>query len=408
MQDLFSLSARMVIQKNRTFRRYLSSENPFDSGLTILLGQRGVGKTTLLVQHLLDCFETAYSEKFLYVPMDHFIVGTRTMYEIAEEFEQMGGKLICFDEIHKYREWSKELKSISDSFPRLRIIASGSSVLSIRRGSHDLSRRAVLRQLSPMSFREWLCVRELGAFWTLSLPELVAGHRSIAGTIVQQLRDAGTTVLSEFVRYLKTGYYPYAFEHADAPDDFLLTLEQSVHTTIEADLPALFPSLTGASIRKIKQLLAIISGLVPFKPDMAGLKRSLQIGDERTLKAYLKHLEDAGIVRCLHRQGKTLNNLDKPEKLYLDNPNLMLALAGELAVDTGNMRETFLLSCFRSESVRAPSRGDFQVDRYVFEVGGKNKGVKQIANQPDSYLALDQLEIGMASKIPLWLFGFLY
>jgi len=408
MQDLFELSARMVIQKNRNFKRYLLSEKPFGAGLTILLGQRGVGKTTLLVQHLIDCFETPYSEKFLYVPMDHFIVGTRTMYDIAENFEKMGGKLICFDEIHKYRAWSKELKSIADSFPGLQVIASGSSILSIRRGSHDLSRRAVLRQLSPMSFREWLTVRGFGDYPAVSLPDLVSDHRALAGRIVQQLRETGTTVLAEFGRYLKTGYYPYAFEHEDALADFLLTLEQSVHATIETDLPALFPSLTGASIQKIKQLLAIISGLVPFKPDMAGLKRSLQIGDERTLKTYLKHLEDAGIVRSVHRPGKTLNNLDKPEKLYLDNPNLMLALTGESGVDAGNMRETFLLGCFRSDNVHAPACGDFQVGRYIFEVGGKNKSFKQIANQSDSYLALDQLEIGMGNKIPLWLFGFLY
>lgn len=408
MRELFELSARMVSQKNRTFRRYLLREKPFGSGLTILLGQRGVGKTTLLTQHLIDCFETPYSEKFLYVPMDHFIVGTRTMYEITEAFEKMGGKLICFDEIHKYREWSRELKSINDSFPGLQVIASGSSILSIRRGSHDLSRRAVLRHLSPMSFREWLTVRGLGDFVAVSLSELVSDHRVLAGQVAQQLREAGTTVLAEFGRYLKTGYYPYAFEHEDALSDFLLTLEQSVHATIETDLPALFPSLTGASIQKIKQLLAIISGLVPYKPDMAGLKRSLQIGDERTLKTYLKHLEDAGIVRCLHRQGKTLNNLDKPEKLYLDNPNLMLALTGDSGVDAGNMRETFLLSCFRGETVQAPAHGDFQIGRIVIEVGGKNKSIKQIASQPDSYLAVDQLEIGMGNRIPLWLFGFLY
>jgi len=203
-------------------------------------------------------------------------------------------------------------------------------------------------------------------------------------------------------------YYPYALEHERSPADFLLTLEHSVHAAIETDLPALFPSLTGASIQKMKQLLATISGLVPFKPDMAGLKRSLHIGDERTLKTYLKHLEDAGIVRCLYREGKSLNNLDKPEKLYLDNPNLMLALAGESGVDTGTLRETFLLSCFRSETVRAPERGDFQLGQYVFEVGGKSKGFTQIAGLPDSYLALDQIETGVGNKVPLWLFGFLY
>ena len=408
MQDLFQLSTRMIVQKNRVFRRYLLSRDPFKSGLTILLGQRGVGKTTLLVQHLIDRFNDPYSEEFLYVPMDHFIVGTRTMYDIAEDFEKLGGKVICFDEIHKYPSWSRELKSITDSFSGLQIIASGSSVLAIRRGSHDLSRRAVIRHLPPMSFREWLTIHGFCDLPVVSLSELVSDHRSLAGKISGALRESGTTVLAEFGRFLKTGYYPYSLEHEDAPSDFLLTLEQSVHTTIETDLPALFPPLTGASIQKIKQLLATISGLVPFKPDMAGLKRSLRIGDERTLKTYLKHLEDAGIVRSLHRQGKSLNNLDKPEKLYLDNPNLMLALAGEGGVDTGNLRETFLLSCFRNEKVQAPGAGDFQVGKYLFEVGGKNKGFKQIADHPDSYLALDQIETGIGDKIPLWLFGFLY
>jgi len=408
VRELFELSARMVVQKNRVFRRYLLSEKPFASNLTVLLGQRGVGKTTMLIQHLLDVYEDPYSEKFLYVPMDHFIIGRRTMYEIAEDFENLGGSLICFDEIHKYPGWSKELKSINDSFPGLKVVASGSSILAIQRGSHDLSRRALVRDLSPLSFRAWLTMRGFDALPVISLSELLSTHRSLAGYIVNKLRTAGTTILAEFGGYLKAGYYPYSLEHENAAADFMLTLEQSVHTTIETDLPALFPSLTGASVQKIKQLLAIISGLVPFKPDLAGLKRSLHIGDERTLKTYLKHLEDAGIIRSLHRQGKSLNNLDKPEKLYLDNPNLMMALAGESGVDIGNLRETFLLSCFRREQLQAPERGDFQIGKNVFEVGGRSKGFKQVAEHPDSFLVLDRIETGMGHKIPLWLFGFLY
>jgi len=407
MQELFELSAKMVAQKNRPFKRYLLGCDPFRSPLTILLGQRGVGKTTLIVQYLLGQFKDPFSEAFIYVPMDHFILGTRSMYEIAKEFESLGGKVICFDEIHKYPEWSKELKSINDSFPRLRIIASGSSALAVRKGSHDLSRRAVIQKLRSMSFREWLCVRELLDVLPVTLNQIIQDHRPLSTSIAESLRVKGTTVLREFEGYLKTGYYPYSLEHTGTPDLFPLTLEQSVHTTIENDLPALEPSLTGASVCKIKQLLSTICGLVPYKPDMAGLKRSLKIGDERTLKTYLMHLENAGIIRTLHIKGKSLDRLDKPEKLFLDNPNLMHALSGTTP-DTGSIRETFFLSCFEKDEITFPEKGDFQVENYIFEVGGPSKGYRQLTDVTNAYLALDRIEIGSGGKIPLWLFGFLY
>lgn len=407
MRDLFELSARMVTRNNRVFQRYLLAQHPFSSSMTILLGQRGVGKTTMIAQYVINRYKDPFSQEFLYVPMDHFIVGARSMYEIAETFEKVGGQLICFDEIHKYPTWSKELKSVNDSFPDLQVIASGSSALAVRQGSHDLSRRAVVRILYPLSFREWLTINDFGDFPVFTLPDMLANHRSLAGQVSNQLREKRTTVLSEFARYLQVGYYPYSLAHENAVPDFLLTLEQSVHTTVENDLPSLFPSLTGGSVHKIKQLLATISGLVPFKPDMTSLKRALQIGDERTLKTYLNHLEGAGIVRSLRGQGKSLNRLNKPEKLYLDNPNLMAALSGD-RVNVGNARETFFLSCFRTSEVTSPPKGDFLVDECLFEVGGKNKDFTQIAGLPNSYLALDQIETGMGNRIPLWLFGFLY
>jgi uncharacterized protein len=407
MQELFELSAKMVTQKDRPFKRYLLGCEPFRSPLTILLGQRGVGKTTLIVQYLMERFKDKFSEAFIYVPMDHFIVGARSMYEIAKDFDALGGKVICFDEIHKYPEWSKELKSITDSFPSLQIIASGSSALAIQKGSHDLSRRAVIQKLRAMSFREWLCVRELFNFSPITLDQVIREHRNISTSIAEALRLKGTTVLREFEDYLKTGYYPYSLEHTATPDLFPLTLEQSVHTTIENDLPALTPSLTGASVCKIKQLLSTICGLVPYKPDMAGLKRTLKIGDERTLKTYLMHLENAGIIRTLHIKGKSLNTLDKPEKLYLDNPNLMQALSGT-APDIGSIRETFFLSCFEKGEVTFPEKGDFQIGNTIFEVGGPSKGYQQLSTMPNAYLALDKIEIGIGGKIPLWLFGFLY
>ncbi len=407
MQELFDLSAKMAIQKSRPFKRYLLHDKPFRTPLTMLLGQRGVGKTTLIIQYLLERFESALSEEFLYVPMDHFIVGNRSMYEIAGEFESQGGRVICFDEIHKYPEWSKELKSANDSFPGLQIIASGSSALAVRQGSHDLSRRAIVLKLNALSFREWLCIRELGDFAAIDIEETVKNHRALSASISEKMRNRGTTVLKEFTGYLKYGYYPYSLDHLDSPDLFHLTLEQSVHTTIENDLPALVPSLTGASIGKIKKLLSIICGLVPYKPDLAGLKKSLDIGDERTLKSYLLHLERAGIIRTLHKEGKSLKTLDKPEKLYLDNPNLMYALGGHVP-DVGSMRETFFLSCFPDTDLVYPAKGDFRVGKYLFEVGGPNKDSRQIESVPDAYLALDRIEIGHGRRIPLWLFGFLF
>jgi len=407
MQELFELSAKMVAQKNRSFKRYLLGCEPFRSPLTILLGQRGVGKTTLIVQYLMERFKEKSSEAFIYVPMDHFIVGARSMYEIAKEFESLGGKVICFDEIHKYPEWSKELKSINDSFPNLQIIASGSSALAIQKGSHDLSRRAVIQKLRSMSFREWLCVRDVLDFLPITLSQIIHEHRPLTTSISEALRLKGTTILREFEEYLKTGYYPYSLEHTATPDLFLLTLEQSVHATIENDLPALTPSLTGASVCKIKQLLSTICGLVPYKPDLAGLKRTLKIGDERTLKTYLMHLENAGIIRTLYVKGKSLNTLDKPEKLYLDNPNLMQALSGTVP-DIGSIRETFFLSCFEKDEVTFPEKGDFQIGDSIFEVGGPSKGFQQLSKMPNAYLAVDRIEIGVGGKIPLWLFGFLY
>ena len=407
MQELFELSTKMVRQKNRPFKRYLLNEKPFRTPLTILLGQRGAGKTTLIIQHLLERFENPLSEEFLYVPMDHFVVGNRSMYEIADQFESHGGQVICFDEIHKYPDWSKELKSINDSFPRLQVIASGSSALAVRQGSHDLSRRAIVLKLKALSFREWLCIREIGDFSTVDIEEIIKDHKTLSASISETLRDQGTTILKEFSDYLKYGYYPYSLDHLDSPDLFHLTLEQSVHTTIENDLPALVPSLTGASIGKIKKLLAIICGLVPYKPDLTSLKRSLNIGDERTLKTYLLHLENAGIIRTLHKEGKSLKTLDKPEKLYLDNPNLMHALSGN-EPDIGSIRETFFLSCFPDTDIFYPDKGDFRIDKHLFEVGGPNKDSRQIANIPDGYLALDKIETGSANRIPLWLFGFLF
>jgi hypothetical protein len=410
LADLVSLSQTFLRLRNRDFQRYFLRDHQLTNRFSIIVGQRGIGKTTAMIQHLLgSCGNDLYTRKALYLQADHFLMAGISLYEIADEFYKLGGELICFDEIHKYPNWSMELKSIYDTFANLKIIASGSSALEITRGSHDLSRRALVYRMHGMSFREYLGMNCDIYFDSLPLDALVTGHQPAAGAIVEKLEKKGVKVLALFKEYLEYGYYPYFLEYQDKTQ-FKMTLEQNVHTTLEGDLPAIHQALNGSSIRKILKLLAIIASLVPFTPDMKQLKQLLGIGDERTLKSYLKYLEDAGVITTVSRTAKGLREMEKPEKIYLNNPNLCHALAGDKAPASGALRETFFLNMLRvGHQVSVPARGDFLVDGGItFEVGGKNKDSSQIRKVENAWLALDNIEIGQGNRIPLWLFGFLY
>lgn len=410
LDELYSLSQTFLHLRNRSFHRYFLQETPLTNRFSIIVGQRGIGKTTAMTQYLLEQANgDRFSRHILYLQADHFLLARTSLYDIADEFYGLGGKLICFDEIHKYPDWSLELKSIFDTFPDLRMLASGSSALEIARGSHDLSRRALLYRMHGLSFREYLGMCCDIHFDKVSLDETLANHQRIADTVVATLAGHDRKVLALFKEYLATGYYPYFREFNDS-GHFYLTIEQNVHTTLESDLPAIHQNLNGVSVRKIERLLATVSSLVPYTPDMKHLKNVLDIGDERTLKNYLKLLEDAGILRTVSKSGKGLRALEKPEKIYLNNPTLYYALAGGAAPDNGAVRETFLLAMMSvAHQVRVPVKGDFLVnDNVTFEVGGKNKDSSQIQGLENAWLALDSLEIGFGNRIPLWLFGFLY
>lgn len=410
LDGLFSLSQTFLRIRNRDFKRYFLRDNSLTNRFSVIIGQRGIGKTTAMIQYLLEMYgDDPYNRKALYLQADHFLVGRASLYEIADEFYKLGGELICFDEIHKYADWSMELKSIFDTFPNLKIMASGSSALEITKGSHDLSRRALVFRMYGMSFREYIGMNFGLYFDQLTLDAIVNGHQQAADTIVVELENKGLKVLALFKEYLACGYYPYYAEYDDKTQ-FYMTLEQNVHATLEGDLLAIHQSLNGSSIKKIERLLAIISSLVPFTPDMKQLKTLLGIGDERTLKTYLKYLEDAGVILTASRSSKGLREMEKPEKVYLNNSNLYYALAGGKAPDSGAVRETFFLNMLRvGHSVSVPTKGDFLVDGNItFEVGGKNKDSSQIKNIEDAWLALDNIEIGQGHRIPLWLFGYLY
>ncbi len=410
IEDLYRLSQNFLTIHNRNYIRYFIKANPLRNRFSIIVGQRGVGKTTAIIQYLLKSYENdLFTPKALYVQADHFLVADRSLYEIAEEFYHLGGEMICFDEIHKYPQWAGELKSINDTFPKLKIIASGSSALEIYRGSHDLSRRAVVYRMFGMSFREYIEFNEEVDFRPYRLEEVIRNHPVMAHEIIKIVEGKKKKVLPLFKEYLEWGYYPYFFEYKDK-GLFYLTLEQNIRTTLESDLMALYPSLSGNTVKKIKKLLSIIAASVPFTPDLKRIKTLLDIGDERTLKTYLKYLEDAGVILTVSKSGKGLRLLEKPEKIYLNNPNLIQAIAGSAQANMGNIRETFFLNMLKNYyEVSIPAQGDFLVGKeYTFEVGGKKKTYDQVKDLPNSFLAVDDLEVGVGDKIPLWLFGFLY
>lgn len=407
-EELQKLSRYFLEVKNSTYRRYFIQNTKFSHRMTMIVGQRGIGKTTTLIQALLDFVDgDRFDPRILYIQADHFLMGSTSLYEIAEQFHTLGGKYIVFDEIHKYLNWSQELKSIYDTFTNLKVLASGSSALLIYKGSHDLTRRAIVYQMQGMSFREYLELTYQIELPSFVIEDICKHHEKLADLIVKELSKKNRSVIPEFHRYLKIGYYPY-FHEINNEEMYKMTLEQNVHTTIESDLASIYPQLTGVSIHKIKKLLVFIANAVPFTPNWAHIQNVIEVGDLRTLKTYVSHLEDAGLIKSISKATKKFSQMESSSKIYLDNPNQLYAISN--APEIGTVRETFFLSMVsQKHKVEVPLHGDFLVNKdYLFEVGGKKKNFNQIKTEQNAYLACDNIEQGIGAKIPLWLFGFLY
>jgi len=410
LDDIFKLSSDFLKTFNKPYRRYFLDKYPLTSRFSIIIGQRGVGKTTAMIQKILSMNnDDIFTKNALYVPVDHFVVGGQSIYEIAEAFYNLGGEMICFDEIHKYTGWSGELKSIFDSFRKLTILASGSSAMEIQKGSHDLSRRAVVYPMTGLSFREYIDLAAEIKTESFVLKNLLEAHEKLSHDIITATESKKKKILALFKDYLQFGYFPY-FTEFDDISMYYITLEQGIRTTIESDLLSIYPTLNGSSIKKIKKLLTVIAESAPFTPDLKRLKRIVEIGDERTLKNYLKYLEDGGVITSLTKSGSRLGSLEKPEKIYLNNTNQIYAISSKGKENIGNIRETFFINMLSAMyEVLSPKKGDFLIDnKYTFEIGGKNKSFKQIKDISNSFLAVDDIETGIGNKIPLWLFGFLY
>ncbi|GHV30471.1 ATPase AAA [Bacteroidia bacterium] len=398
MEELFDWFYRQLKKADMYLVRYLSPFINWDSRLLSITGARGSGKTSLILQHIKSTYGNT-PRNVLYTSLDHLWFSTNRLYDLVVEFDKMGGRVLFLDEVHKYPNWSQEIKNIYDGFPEMKVVFTGSSMLEIYRGYGDLSRRAVHYLLAGMSFREYLKMEHKLDFQKISLENILSNHVEISSAIIEKIKP-----LPAFNNYLKMGYYPYYKEDKNA---YHLKLANTINLILESDLPAV-ENIESYSIANIKKLLWIISTLVPFTPNISEL--SVQIGVSRnSLLNFLNILERADLINLLTSDSKGMNLLTKPEKIYLNNTNQIFTLGGDKS-NVGNIRETFFFNQLKAVAkVNYTKITDFLVeDKYLFEVGGKNKSYQQIADIENSYLAVDNIEYGFGNKIPLWLFGFLY
>jgi predicted AAA+ superfamily ATPase len=389
MEALFERSNQLIAQVDTAFTRYAYPRINWNNRLIGLIGARGVGKTTLILQHIKKHLSP---KDTLYATAEDFYFAKNRLTDLASEWVKAGGKYLFLDEIHKYADWSRALKLIYDYHPELQVVFTGSSILDIKKGSSDLSRRAVVYAMQGLSFREYLKL-----FHAIEVPVYSLNEIIEQAVDVPQLPHP----LPLFRAYLKTGYYPFARE-----DDFGQRLQQVVNQTLEVDIPS-FAGMHVSTARKLKQLLAIVAQSVPFKPNMSKLAESMNIS-RNNVADYLHFMEEAGLVAQLRSQTEGIRAFGKVDKVYLDNTNLAYNLAGENQ-NKGNVRETFFLNQLKlDQQVRPSMLGDFRVDELEFEVGGKDKGIKQIKTAQKGYLVKDDIEKGYLNTIPLWHFGLMY
>jgi len=398
MERLFETYYRLINSTDTTFIRSLEEKIDWQSRLIGIRGARGCGKTTLLLQHIKKKFRDRYS-KALYVSLDNIWFSNHSLVELADYFIRYGGKYLFLDEVHKYPNWAIEIKNLYDSYPSLNIVFTGSSLLEIIKGRADLSRRALMYELHGLSFREFIAIETKQTFPTFSLEEVFTSHIEISQSIVNQIK-----LFPLFNNYLKYGYYPYFLEGVD---NYQSRLQETLLMILEHELP-LLRGVDLSYTPKLKKLLAIIGESVPFIPNVS--KLSERIGINRlTFITYLNYLNEAKIIHLLYQKSKGISKLQKPDKIFLQNPNLIYLL-GSKNENIGNVRETFFISQLSSvTNINYSLKEDFIVnDQYTIEVGGKKKTNKQIAGIEKSYIAADEIEYGVGNKIPLWLFGFLY
>jgi hypothetical protein len=397
MQEIYEKSARKINSVSTEFTRGIMDSIKWNARMIGIKGARGVGKTTLLLQYIKK--NITDREEVLFVSLDNLWFSEHSLSGLTNDFVQKGGRYLFIDEVHKYPDWSVEIKNIYDDFPELKIVFTGSSLLEILNARADLSRRALVYSMQGLSFREYLNLTTGTVFPVFTLKEILKRHGEIAFEINKAIKP-----LRHFQAYLKLGYFPF---FAEVPELYHQRIEEVANMILEIELPML-RNVEISYIPKLKQLLQIIAETAPFMPNVSKLSEKIGI-NRNTLATYLFFLQEAHLIRNLYRDSKGITRLQKPDKIFLENTNYMYAFAPD-SVNTGNLRETFFMNQLTNmHRVEYTDQGDFLVDaRYVFEIGGKLKSKKQIQGIPNSYIAADNIEYGHSNTIPLWMFGFLY
>lgn len=396
MEELLLEFQAKILRVPLGIQRYLLQKIDLNNRLVAVKGARGSGKTTLLLQ-LAKLHMPLQST--LYISLDHIYFFDNKLYSLAKEFVQYGGTHLLLDEVHKYPHWSREIKLIYDNFPELNIVFTSSSMLEIYKSESDLSRRAITYYLKELSFREFLMFEAGKMFSAYSLTDIIENHDKLATDILREIKP-----LPLFESYLKYGAYPYYKENEAV---YYQKLQNTINLIIEVDINAV-EDLSYETLIKLKKLLISIASSAPFTPNITKLSEVVGVS-RNVLVQGIKILGRAGLVNELYKDNSGIGVLTKPEKLYLNNSNLMYALAME-NTNVGNVRETFFLNQFMGlHEINLSPVADFLIDkRFTFEIGGKNKSKKQIAGVSDAYVAKDGIEIGIGNIIPVWLFGFMY
>lgn len=395
METLIRKSQQKIQNVPLAFKRYLYDHINFNTRQISIIGSRGTGKTTLLLQ--IGAIQNKKST--LYVALDDLFFTNNSLYGLAETFEKYGGEMLLLDEVHKYPDWSRELKLIYDDFPRLQVVFSSSSILDIYRGESDLSRRAISYILKELSFREYMLFHHNIQLPHFTLEKLINEHESISLEIVNQIKP-----LKYFSLYKRHGAYP--FYNGDE-NVYYQQIINIINLILEVDLHAIKP-IEYTSITKIKKLLYVLAVNVPFIPNISRLSEKIGLSRNSLVEA-LQLLNKAELIHVLYKQSKSISLLNKPDKIWLNNSNLSYALSNRNP-DEGSLRESFFLSQFNAfHSVSLADKGDFIVNnKYIFEVGGKNKSQSQIKGLKNAYIVKDNVETGVLNIIPLWLLGFMY
>lgn len=397
IESLYQISERLVGEVSLELHRYFYNKLEWELPMICIKGAKGIGKSTAFWQIMK---ENLKNNEAIYASLDNIWFSEHRLTELADYHYQHGGTHLFLDEVHRYpyKNWMQELKNINDSYPHLHICFTGSSLLKIDHSVADLSRRCIFYNAQGLSFREYLKFEHIGDFPIISLQDLIDHHLEFARQIVAKIKP-----LQHFNDYLRKGYYPYYKLH---PNTYYAAIQQTVSAIIDDDLRSV-EEIESVTVRKVKRLMSILSQMAPFSPNITKLGQAIEATRNQTA-AILQTLEKAALINNLYKDKDDMSQLTKPEKVYLENTNLMHALTTH--VEEGNDRETFFANQLKEgHQVTYSDKGDFLIDgKYTFEIGGKNKNYDQIKDMPDSYIASDDIEYGHGNRIPLWLFGFLY